>query len=1231
MAELGDRAPRPGSRALVGRDREAAELAAGLEDAIGGRGRLFLVAGEPGIGKTWLAEQLATRAAGHATRVLWGRCWEGAGAPPFWPWGQVVGALAEGLDEQTLAAWLGAGAAQVAQLVPGLGERLGTTAPPAAASRESDAARFSLFEATTGFFKHASSAQPLLLILEDLHAADEPSLLLLQFLARDLRGARLLVVGTFRAVVTERSARIGGAVGELVREGQLLNLRGLDRKEVHALIEVLSGVVPSPARVAAVHATTEGNPLFVRETVRLLATRGALEGPGRVPIPGTIRAVIQRRFAPLSANAVQVLSAAAVVGREFDLSLVGSACELPAERVLGGLWEAVALGVAEAPGTVGRFRFSHSLIGEVLYERLPIPARAQLHRQVGAAIEREYGTGPGAQLTELARHFTEAAATGEAARALAYARRAGERAMGMYAYEEAAAEYQRALHALKFAGPDEPLRCELLLRLGEAQARASDDQQAEESCRRAAEIARRLGAPEQLARAALGLGERQVEGGLVNRQLVALLQEALDGLGPEDSALRARLLARLSLELIFSDETDRTESLSLEAVAMARRLADPAALRTALATRWMAVWGPDGLAERTTLGAEMLRVARATGDRELELDGHANRAASSLESGDLQAVLAEIAAHARLAEELPVALHRWAATTMRALRALLDGAFDDAEWLAEEAVSLQPSRPNVMFTHLVQVALLRWEQGRLEELRDRLRGVVDRFPRADFARAWLSLADAEAGRGDDARRGLRSLVEQLPQRPRNGIWLPAVALAAVLAARLNEPEAAASLSTLLGPWAGHVVAFTASQPVACHGSASFYLGLLATVTARWAPAAEHFEAATVAHDRLGARPLLARTRYEYARMLLARDQDTDRRRASGLLERALATADTLGMAALAEGIRTLQAAAAAEVAGNVFRREGEYWTVAFAGSVVHLKDAKGLRHLARLLAQPGREFHAVDLEAAESQAAQAAPLQVRASRAGGGERELAVRPDLGDAGVLLDATAKAAYQARLAELPAELEEAARCNDPARVAAARQERDFLVAELARAVGLGGRDRRAASHAERARLNATRAIRAAMANLARAHPSLGRHLAATVRTGRYCAYTPDPRARSPGIADPGPSAPGLNDRAPRLNATLGRRPRRKEAWRTWARGTCRPPGTAVRRPARPSRELRQPADVLIRLRIERTQPLAGTAATNGHEPLRFDGWLELLRVVSELTGSVPSEGEDVPPAT
>jgi hypothetical protein len=295
-----------------------------------------------------------------------------------------------------------------------------------------------------------------------------------------------------------------------------------------------------------------------------------------------------------------------------------------------------------------------------------------------------------------------------------------------------------------------------------------------------------------------------------------------------------------------------------------------------------------------------------------------------------------------------------------------------------------------------------------------------------------------------------------------------------------------------------------------------------------------------------------------------------------------------------------------EASRNLFRREGEYWTVVFEGAVVRLRDAKGLRHLARLLTDPGREFHAIDLEAADGQPAPAGRLR---SRAGGGQPGLVARRDLGDAGALLDATAKAAYQARLTELEEALEEAEQFNDPVRATKARQEMEFLVAELARAVGLGGRDRRAASHAERARLNATRAIRAAMANLARANPALGQHLAATIRTGRYCAYTPDPRAPITWNATPGHRPPGLNTGAHRLNAHLA------------DEGSARRRSRGAR-----SRHPWEAATVLIRLWIQGSQPLAGTAATEGSEPLRFDGWLELLRVVSELVAAAPSSDED-----
>jgi hypothetical protein len=310
----------------------------------------------------------------------------------------------------------------------------------------------------------------------------------------------------------------------------------------------------------------------------------------------------------------------------------------------------------------------------------------------------------------------------------------------------------------------------------------------------------------------------------------------------------------------------------------------------------------------------------------------------------------------------------------------------------------------------------------------------------------------------------------------------------------------------------------------CFGSAAFYAALLATTLSRYDEAGEHFEWAVRANERLGAVTFLARTRCEYANTLLRRAGPGDRKCALRLLDQAAATATALGLVSIAariervRGLTTLNGRAdgsgeadarapAAERGATVFRREGDYWTVVYEGSVVRLPDAKGLRCLARLLARPGEEILALDLEASNGREAHTEPTT---SRRATGAAEMETRSDLGDAGELLDAQARTAYKARLDDLRAELDEAESFNDPGRAVRAREEMDFLTSELARAVGLGGRDRKAASHAERARLNVTRAIRAAMKNFDRIHPPLAEHLSLTIRTGRYCCYAPDPRA-------------------------------------------------------------------------------------------------------------------------
>jgi tetratricopeptide (TPR) repeat protein len=1108
---------------FVGRDREQAELLAALQDAASGRGNLFLISGGPGIGKTALADRLAIHAVERGVRVVWGRCWEGGGAPPYAPWTEIIRALAQSYDDDAPVWNLGSAAPYLARLVPELTDRFGQTAA-GLPSPNSEAARFSLFEAIARFLRNASSLEPLLLVLDDLHAADPASFLLLRFLARGFHGCRLLMVATFRDVDLNRSPEGVEVFGDLIREGELLSLEGLSGDEIRDLITRLSGAVPREEKVTAIEAATEGNPLFVREVVRLLASRDELQHPGQLtlPIPESVRAVIQRRLVPLSVDAVQMLAAAAVVGRDFDLSVVGHACDLPTDGLLGGLSEAMALGlVNQEPVAVGRYRFSHALINEVIYQQIPVPARMQIHRRVGEGIERQYGSESDDHLAELAHHFTNSA-PGHDAKAREYAVRAGERAMHSHAYEQAASHFRQALQLLESAGPDGNLRCELLLRFGAAQAGAGDYQHARQSYLEAAEIARKVGSPQQLAKAALGFGEPQVEGSLVNRQLIELLEEALGVLSPQDHPLRARLLARLSVEYTFSEDTALRDPLSRESLDMARRLGDVAALGSALRARWAALWTPDRLDERSALAEEIVRLAREAGDREMELLGRARRASCSLEAGDIQVAEADIAAHGRLAEELQMPLHQWNSTTMRGMLALLRGSFHDAELLADQALSLQPDRPTAQFAHLYQVALIRWEQDRLGELRMAWQQLVEQFPQVALARAWLALAEVQVGQDDLARTELRAVVDALADPPRDGLWLPTLPVASLVCARLNDPDAAAGLYPILDPYAERIITFAVPQPVMCLGAASLHLALLATVMGRWELAEAHFTTAQVAHDRLRARAFQARTDYERARMLIRRGRAADRNQAARLLDRALAMASALGMSEVESQVQRLgqfpvghtittdqggDIIGRADLAGsNLFRREGDYWTIAYDGKLVRLRDSKGLHYLARLLANPGRELHAVDIEAEAAPVAHAAASSLRHW---GHHGELDVRIDLGDAGELLDAQAKAAYKARLQELQAELDEAESFNDPDRATRAKEEMEFLVSELARAVGLSGRDRKAASHAERARLNVTRAIRSAIANIGQVNQPLGQHLSTTIRTGRYCSYTPDPR--------------------------------------------------------------------------------------------------------------------------
>jgi len=439
---------------LVGRNGELGELVAGLDDAASGSGRLFLLAGEPGMGKSRLASEAAERARDRGFKVAWGRCWEAGGAPVYWPWVQSLRACVRGLGGEELRSRLGAGAPFVAQLVAEVAEILPDVGPPPPMAAEGG--RFRLFDAVATFLRNAAAGQPLMLVLDDLHAADASSVLLLRFVARELGDARVLVLGACRDIEVDLGHPLAAALAELSREPTARHLRllGLTKAGVGRLIQETAGVRAGDGVVAAVHRYTEGNPLFVEEVVRLLAAERRLDridDPAglRLAIPEGIRAVIGLRVGRLPEACGKIVGLASVFGREFSLPALDRLSGVPAGELLDILHDSIAARVvAEVPGAPGRLRFTHALIREVVYERIPAGQRVRLHQRAGEVLEALYRQDLDPHLAELAHHFFEAAPGGEAGKAVSYARRAGQRAIALVAYEEAARLFRMALAAL---------------------------------------------------------------------------------------------------------------------------------------------------------------------------------------------------------------------------------------------------------------------------------------------------------------------------------------------------------------------------------------------------------------------------------------------------------------------------------------------------------------------------------------------------------------------------------------------------------------------------------------------------------------------------------------------------------------------------------------------------------------------------------------------------------------
>ncbi|MEA2411693.1 MAG: eukaryotic-like serine/threonine-protein kinase, partial [Thermoleophilaceae bacterium] len=892
---------------FVGREQEVDRLRQALEETFDGRGRLMMLVGEPGIGKTRTAQELGTYARVRGARVLVGRSYEGEGAPAYWPWLQMARAYIHDADPETVVSDMGAGVSDIGQVMADLQDLIPGLSASGSQTLEPEQARFRFFDSITTFLKNAAQRDPLVLFLDDLHWADGPSLRLLQFLARELSDSRLLVVGTYRDVSLGRKHPLSQALADLSREGlvERVPLHGLTEHEVERFIEVTASIHPPRSLVRAVYGETEGNPFFVSEIVSLMASEGTLDDAGRlegftVTIPQGVREVVGRRLDRLSEDCNRVLAVASAIGREFGVEIVERVAELSRDRVLELLEEAEGQRIvsdSSQPGAL-RFMFSHALVREALYEELGVTQRVRLHRRIAEAIEEVCGDDREPHLGELAHHFLEAQ---ELERAIEYSVEAGERAVSLMAYEEGADLYENALQALEMKVPTPDCRhVELLLKLAHAQTRAAEGHLAKDHYRRAALLARELDDHELFAEAAEGLSG-WAEVGVVDHEAIGLIEEALALLGECDSTVRARLLARLAIAVYFVSD-DRREELAREAVAMARRVGDPATLAFALNDAHFVLHGPTSGQYRVDLASELIEVAEKAGDHELAIEARGLRLMDLLEAGRIEEVDREVPIYDREATELRQPNYKRYALIRLAMKELLGGRFENVERLLAR-FSPETARhglePNTLQAFGVVSFALRRDQGQLEGMEDSFREFVDQYPAVPGWRAGLAVLYMELDRTDEARREFELLAEDdFAILPEDANWVTSLALLSEVAAYLNDVPRAQWLYDHLLPYAKRNIVVGGGWT--CHGNAERFLGLLAHSLGRYEAADRHFRAARRANASIGAHPLVAAGRFEHARLLVDRAAAGDRDRANALLGQALETAYDLGMRALVD-------------------------------------------------------------------------------------------------------------------------------------------------------------------------------------------------------------------------------------------------------------------------------------------------------------------------------------------
>lgn len=847
-------------RPFVGR----ADALAKLRDAFAGtvrrrEGAVVLISGPPGIGKTRLTELAAAELEATGALALVGRAREGEGVPAFWLFAQVLRRLLE----QPAAA---DAVREIATHAGELADLLGLRAPEGPGAGAPQQSRFLLFDAVCRALLRAARRRPLLIVLEDLQWAGSESLRLLEHLAHEQLDAPLMVLGTVRDEPRELGSPVTRTLSLLRAQDRCVEiaLQPFSRAEVGALLEQVLGRPAPPDFTSELFARTEGVPLFVREALRLLEERGALAEPERVPregvaLPARALDLIRRPLERLSPGAHSLVSAAAVLGRDFDLAAAATVAGLSRGDALDRVDEAVMAGVLEgAPAGATSFRFTHALFQEAALAALSPGVRARLHLRAAEHLERENAGDASAVLAELAHHHHRALAVGDPERACAAAVRAAEQSSRLGAWEQAALHYEQAREAFEeIPGCDPARRLALALECAEAWRLASERSRRRETAREAFELARALGRPREMAQAAIGLLDLQ-EWGVGDDFARAAIEEALAALPERGSVEEARLVTRLAyldIRHVYRQAAD----VARRAVELARAAGDPDALQDALYTLHFSIGGPEGLAERTALAGEIEAVAGKSRSADRSLIALLDTAADRFELGDRPGALRMREAARRVAGARPHLGMRWHLEVYDTGVALLEGRLDEVEARARGAysVGLRAEHPYARACFSAHRALLGRARGQsgavLEALAPALRA---RQGPTHWVQAVVARAELEGGRAKEARARFDDLAARgFTDIPRNLRWTATLVEIAHLCADLEAEEATGALEALLVPHAHH----HAVMPLAiCYGGpVSYALARLAALRGARREARELYADALRACTQVGAETMRA--------------------------------------------------------------------------------------------------------------------------------------------------------------------------------------------------------------------------------------------------------------------------------------------------------------------------------------------------------------------------------------